>query len=225
MKKKVLILANNASGLYDFRNELLLRLLEDYEVHVSLPDAEEMPQIAEEGCIVHETFLERRGMNPLKDGKLMADYLKLMRKVKPDVVLTYTIKPNIYGNLCCRILKIPYIVNITGLGSAFENDGLLRKIVVFLYKLALKDASCIFFQNVKNQNIFSNFGIKGMKERLVPGSGVNLDRHMFEEYPKEDEPIKIVFVGRIMKEKMPDVVSREICRSKAQQKWVLGRLL
>ena len=204
MKKRVLILANNASGLYDFRNELLLRLLKEYEVHVSLPDEEDVPELAEEGCIVHHTFLERRGMNPIKDGKLMIEYLKLMRKVKPDVVLTYTIKPNIYGSLCCRVKRIPYIVNITGLGSAFEEDGLLRKLVVFLYKTALKEARCVFFQNTKNKAVFSKFGIKGKKERLVPGSGVNLDRHMFEEYPSENEPVRLVFVGRIMKEKGMD---------------------
>ena len=201
MKKKVLILANNASGLYDFRNELLLRLLEEYEVHVSLPDGSEVPEIAQEGCIVHDTFIERRGMNPVTDGKLMVQYLKLIRKVKPDVVLTYTIKPNIYGSLSCRLLRVPYIVNITGLGSAFENDGLLRKLVVFLYKVALKKARCVFFQNSRNRDIFAEFGIKGKKERLVPGSGVNLDRHVFEDYPAENEPIKLVFVGRIMKEK------------------------
>lgn len=204
MKKRVLILANNASGLYDFRNELLLRLLKEYEVHVSLPDADEVPEIAEEGCIVHHTFLERRGMNPVKDGKLMIQYLKLIREVKPDVVLTYTIKPNIYGSLSCRIMRVPYIVNITGLGSAFENDGMLRKLVVFLYKTALKKASCVFFQNAKNKDIFDNFGIKGQKTRLVPGSGVNLDRHIFEEYPSKDEPVRLVFVGRIMKEKGMD---------------------
>lgn len=201
MKKRVLILANNASGLYDFRNELLLRLLKEYEVHVSLPDEDDVPEIADEGCIVHHTFLERRGMNPVKDGKLMIQYLKLIREVKPNVVLTYTIKPNIYGSLCCRLKRIPYIVNITGLGSAFEEDGLLRKLVVFLYKIALKKASCVFFQNAKNKDIFDNFGIRGKKVRLVPGSGVNLDRHVFEEYPAKDEPVRLVFVGRIMKEK------------------------
>ena len=201
MKKRVLILANNASGLYDFRNELLLRLLKEYEVHVSLPDEDEVPEIAEEGCTVHHTFLERRGMNPVKDGKLMIQYLKLIRTVKPDVVLTYTIKPNIYGSLSCRLLSIPYIVNITGLGSAFEDDGMLRKLVVFLYKVALKKASCVFFQNAKNRDIFARFGIQGRKECLVPGSGVNLDRHVFEKYPEENEPVRLLFVGRIMKEK------------------------
>lgn len=202
--KKILILANCASGLYDFRNELLLRLLTEYEVHVGLPDEEEVPEIAGEGCVVHHTSLERRGMNPLKDGRLFAAYLKLMREIRPDVVLTYTIKPNIYGSLCCRMLRIPYIVNITGLGSVFEEGGLLQKMVVLLYRIALKSASCVFFQNVRNRQIFSEFGIKGKKDRLVPGSGVNLDRHSFEEYPEEEKPVKFLFVGRIMKEKGTD---------------------
>ncbi len=204
MKKKILILANCASGLYDFRNELLLALLKEYEVHVSLPDEGEVPQIAEEGCIVHHTELERRGMNPLKDSALMKRYLNLIRKIRPDMVLTYTIKPNIYGSLCARVMKIPYIVNITGLGSAFEGGGILQKLVVFLYRIALKKAECVFFQNAKNKEIFANFGIVGKKDRLVPGSGVNLDRHVFEEYPSKEEPVRLLFVGRIMKEKGTD---------------------
>ena len=225
MKKKVLILANNASGLYDFRNELLLRLLQDYEVHVSLPDEEEVPEIAGEGCIVHHTSLERRGMNPIKDGKLLLDYLKLICKIKPNIVLTYTIKPNIYGSLSCRIAKVPYIVNITGLGSAFENDGVLRKVVVFLYRVALKNAECIFFQNTKNLKIFEEFGIKAKKVRLVPGSGVNLDRHVYEEYPKEDEPLILLYVGRIMKEKGTDELLYAAERIKQEYPQVLFQIV
>lgn len=199
--KKVLILANSASGLYDFRNELLLKLLERYEVHVSLPDAEKVPQLAIEGCQIHHTPIDRRGVNPVKDMSLLFSYWKLISKIKPDVVLTYTIKPNIYGNLCCRLKRIPYIANITGLGSVFENGGMVQKIVVLLYKLSLKKASCIFFQNKKNQEIFEQHGIYGKKARLVPGSGVNLDRHTFEEYSSKEEKMIFLYVGRVMKEK------------------------
>jgi len=204
MRKRGLILANSASGLYDFRNELLLRLLKEYEGHVSLPDADKVPALCEEGCIIHYISLERRGMNPFKDSKLMLAYLKLIKSVSPDVVLTYTIKPNIYGSLCCRLHRIPYIVNITGLGSVFEDGGLLQKLVVCLYRVALKGASCIFFQNETNRDIFRSFRIKGKADRLVPGSGVNLDRHRFEEYPSKEEPVSFLYVGRIMKEKGTD---------------------
>ena len=201
MKKRILILANNASGLYDFRNELLLFLLEEYEVHLSLPDGEEVPELSRQGCILHHTDLQRRGMNPVKDSKLFWDYWRLIRKIRPQVVLTYTIKPNIYGSLCCRMMRIPYLVNITGLGSAFEGDGFLKKLVVCLYRLSLKKANCVFFQNQINLELFQKLGIRGKNSYLLPGSGVNLDRHYEEEYPCEKEKMRLTFVGRMMKEK------------------------
>lgn len=201
MKKKILILANNASGLYDFRNELVIKLLEEYEVHISLPDEHEVPEFEQEGCHVHHTPIDRRGINPFKDLGLIKSYRKLLKEIRPSVVLTYTIKPNIYGNLCCRLMRIPYIANITGLGSVFENGGIIQKLVVFLYQIALKDSVCVFFQNERNQQIFEKYDIRGRKCRLVPGSGVNLDRHAFEEYPSKEEKTKFLYVGRIMREK------------------------
>lgn len=198
---KILILANSASGLYDFRNELILELLNMYEVHISLPDGEQVPQLAEEGCRMHHTAIDRRGVNPARDLKLLCSYWRLIRRIKPKIVLTYTIKPNIYGNICCRLQQVPYIANITGLGSAFENNGIIQKIVMVLYCVALKNAACIFFQNQENQKIFARFGIRGKKSRLVPGSGVNLDRHCVQEYPLEEERMIFLYVGRIMQEK------------------------
>lgn len=198
---KILILANSASGLYDFRNELIRELLKEHEVYISLPDEEKAPELAREGSQVLHTSIDRRGINPVRDIRLFCDYFRIMRKIKPDIVLTYTVKPNIYGNLCCRLQKIPYLANITGLGSAFENDGLVRKIVVFLYKIALKNAKCVFFQNEANKEIFAKFHIHGKKARLLPGSGVNLDRHSFKEYPSKEGDMIFLYVGRIMKEK------------------------
>jgi galacturonosyltransferase len=201
MGKKILILANSASGLYDFRNELVLELLKENEVHVSLPDEKTCPELSLEGCKVHHTDIDRRGVNPITDMNLLKAYNKLIKGVKPDMVLTYTIKPNIYGGLCCRINKVPYLTNITGLGSVFENGGAIQKIVVLLYKTALKGAKCVFFQNNTNKEIFEGFGIKGKNSMLVPGSGVNLERHNFEKYPDPGSPVKFLYVGRIMKEK------------------------
>lgn len=198
---KILILANSASGLYDFRNELIKELLKEHEVYISLPDEEKAPELAREGSQVFHTPIDRRGINPVRDIRLFCDYFKMIRKIKPDITLTYTVKPNIYGNLCCRLQKIPYFANITGLGSAFEKDGLVRKIVVFLYKIALKDARCVFFQNGTNKEIFEKFRIRGKKARLLPGSGVNLDRHCFKEYPSKEGEMIFLYVGRIMKEK------------------------
>lgn len=204
-KKRILILGNSASGLYDFRNELVLDFLKQYEVYVSLPDEEKVPQLAQEGCKVIHTELERRGMNPVKDMKLFLTYHKLIKQVKPQAVLTYTIKPNIYGALACRLSRTPYYVNITGLGSAFENGGMVQKLVVFLYKMALKKANCVFFQNEYNMSVFERFGIHGKKTRQLPGSGVNLNRHSEEPFrdntTSQKQKVQFLFVGRIMKEK------------------------
>lgn len=197
---KVLILANSSGGLYDFRNELVEKLLAYGEVIASLPDEVKTKELSEEGCKVVHTPINRRGVNPVEDIKLFFNYCKLMKQEKPDLVLTYTIKPNIYGGFCCRILKVPYVVTVTGLGSTFQKEGLLRKMIITMYRMGLKKAECVFFQNEENRGIFEKFQIKGKSSRLVKGSGVNLDRHRQEEYPK-GESVKFLYIGRMMKEK------------------------
>ena len=198
--KKVLILANSSGGLYDFRNELVLELLKNNQVYVSVPDEVTVDQLREEGCEIINTDINRRGMNPVQDTGLFKSYWKLLKQVKPDVVLTYTIKPNIYGGMCCRLQKVPYIVNITGLGTTFERGGMLKKMVVAMYKEALKKADCVFFQNDRNKQIFEENGIYGKKAKRVNGSGVNVEKYNYEEYPNREKP-RFLFVGRLMKEK------------------------
>jgi galacturonosyltransferase len=199
---RVLILANNDVGLYKFRKEILMKFVEDgYEVHIALPQGEFIPKLEELGCSFIETDFQRRGMNPLKDFRLVKKYKSILKKIKPDVVLTYTIKPNIYGGLLCRLYRINYIVNITGLGTAIENGGLLSNTLLILYKIALKDSSQVFFQNDNNRKFFIVNRIVGDNATLIPGSGVNLIDNPYEEYPKNDGRICFLFVGRIMKDK------------------------
>lgn len=196
----ILILTNSSGGLYDFRNELLLGLLNKHRVIISLPDDTKGKELREEGCEIITTPINRRGVNPGEDGKLFLAYRKLLKQVKPDLVITYTIKPNIYGGFACRLLRIPYISTITGLGGAFDRKGLFLKMIVCMYRTGLRKAECIFFQNKENKGIFDGFRIRGKKERLVNGSGVNLERHVFEEYPKVGKTV-FLFVGRVMKER------------------------
>jgi glycosyltransferase involved in cell wall biosynthesis len=202
LKMKILVLANFGMGLYNFRKELLEELINQHnEVYISLPSDEYVPKLESLGCKFVETHLERRGTNPMKDLKLFLDYINIIKRIKPDVVLTYTIKPNVYGGLACRITKIPYITNITGLGTSIENKGVIQKITLVLYKAGLKKASCLFFQNKTNLKFFMDHQIAKSKTRLVPGSGVNLDHHTFEEYPEDDEKKRFLFIGRMMKAK------------------------
>ena len=198
--KKILILCNSSGGLYDFRNELVLELLKTNQVYVSVPDEVAVEKLREEGCEVIHTEINRRGMNPVQDMGLLKSYWKLLKQVKPDVVLTYTIKPNIYGGMCCRLRRVPYIVNITGLGTTFERGGMLKKMVVTMYQQALKKAHCVFFQNDRNKQIFEENGIFGKTAKRVNGSGVNIEKYNYEDYPAREKP-KFLFVGRLMKEK------------------------
>ncbi len=198
--KKVLLLANSSKGVYGFRNEFVLELLKQYEVTVSVPDQVCSAELEQEGCQIVMTPINRRGMNPLEDMKLFFTYGKLLRSIKPDVVLTYTIKPNVYGGFACRLQKIPYVATITGLGSAMEGNGLLQKVTTFLYQVSMKKASCIFFQNEVNQKIFEDRKIKGISQKRVPGSGVDLKRFPYMEMPDMDA-IRFIYVSRIMKEK------------------------
>lgn len=199
---KILVLANFGMGLYNFRKELLEELIkQNNDVYISLPNDEYVPKFKKIGCKFIDTSLDRRGTNPLADLKLLLNYIRIIKNIKPDVVLTYTIKPNVYGGIACAITKTPYITNITGLGTSVENKGLIQKFTLMLYKLGLKKASCVFFQNKTNRMFFKNNKLIESKTRLIPGSGVNLEQHKYEEYPKNDEMIRFLFIGRIMKAK------------------------
>ena len=148
---KVLIIANCASGLYDFREDLIRRLgTLNQKVYTSVPVDEYVEELTSLGCKIIDTPVDRRGVNPVKDIKLLLRYFKIINQVKPDLVITYTIKPNVYAGLICRLKKIPYAVNITGLGTTFQNDGILKKLVTAMYKVSSKNAKVVFFENIEN---------------------------------------------------------------------------
>lgn len=201
--KRILILANSDIGLYNFRKELIERLISEKNmVFISLPKGERIKELEKIGCTFIETNVDRRGTNPIKDFKLILKYKKILKEIKPDVVLTYTIKPNIYGGLICRIKNIPYICNITGLGTAVENPSLMQKILFIMYRISLKKVKCCFVQNNENlQFIVNNNLLEEKKCKLIPGSGVNLEHFKILPYPKQNETIKFIFISRIMEEK------------------------
>ncbi len=195
----ILILSNSSSGLYGFRNEVILELLKTNDVFISVPDKTNVEDLCGEGCEVIETPINRRGMNPIEDLKLLKSYLRLISEIHPDLVLTYTIKPNVYGGFACRIKHVPYIANITGLGSALENGGLLQFITQTLYKIGLKKADTVFFQNNSNLGFFEDKKITRANKILIPGSGVNIGKFNLLNWPKDFK--RFIFISRIMREK------------------------
>lgn len=198
---KIMILANNDVGLYQFRKELIEELLKEHEVVISLPYGDFVKPLEDIGCKFIDTPVDRRGINPIKDLRLFFTYWKILKQEKPDLVITYTIKPNIYGGCACRFMKIPYAVNITGLGTAFENGGALKKLVTVMNKIGCKKAKVVFFENEGNRQIFIQEKIvKESQTHRLNGAGVNLEKYQVAPYPG-GEKIKFLFMGRIMAEK------------------------
>ena len=211
---KILVLANHYNTLRIFRRELLMRMASDgHEIMIIIPECDEKNKILLEsyGCKVEFAAMERRGMNPFKDITLFSTYLKFIHSYKPDKVITYTIKCNIYGAMACKIKKIPCYVNITGLGSAFQGQGRTRKLVSYMYKHSLNKVEKIFFENEGNRATMVNDGLVKYSQTVVmAGAGVNLEEFQVKPYPLEDEGIRFLFVGRIMAEKGVDELFQAI---------------
>ncbi len=201
-KKAVLFLVNHDVVIYNFRLELVERLIADgHEVHISSPYGERIDDLVKLGAKYHEIKIARHGTNPVTDGVLIWNYIKLLKQVKPDIVFSYTIKPNIYGGIACRLMNVPQVANVTGLGTAVENPGLTQKITLVLYRFAFKKIQRIFFQNTENRQFFIDHSLFTDKHGLLPGSGVNLERFAPLPYPDETDGIHFVFISRIMREK------------------------
>ena len=198
---RVLVLANLGLGLYKFRRELLEELVKGNEVFFCIPEDEFIKPLEALGCkYIDNPFLKRHGTNPLIELKLISFYKKVLRGIHPDIVLTYTIKPNAYGGMACASLGIPYVANVTGLGTSIENGGLMQKISLTLYKLGLRKARKVFFQNTENRDFMLKHGIVKGPYDLLPGSGVNLNQYQVSSYP-DGETVDFVFIARVMKEK------------------------
>lgn len=199
---RVLILANNDIGLYKFRKELIEELLnQGREVYISLPDGDLVRPFEKMGCTFLDTPVDRRGINPKTDFGLFQHYRKIMKEVNPDFVITYTIKPNTYGGIAARLAGKKYAVNITGLGTAFEKPGAVRTVAINLYKIALKKAKVIFFENSGDRNELLSFKCcKQEKTVVLNGAGINTETYAYQTYPNDDV-VKFLFVGRVMKEK------------------------
>lgn len=199
---KILIAANNDVGLYQFRRELIAELLKNHEVLISLPDGDLIRPLEKIGCRFLPTPVDRRGVNPLKDIGLFWHYFEMLRRERPELVITYTIKPNIYCGMACRLLGIPYVANITGLGTAFQKQGVLRMLVTTMYKTALKKAKTAFFENAGNMQTLLKANIVRPEQcYLLKGAGVNLEHFALAPYPQDSRPVRFLFVGRVMAEK------------------------
>lgn len=198
MPKKILILSNHFITLYNFRKELVAKLIEDgNDVYISMPKADENSFFSNMGCKIIETPVDRRGVNPIKDFGLICNYIKIMRDLKPDIIFSYTIKPNIYGCIASNLTKNKQVSNITGTGGTFLKKNLVSFIVKMLYKMSLKKSYKVFFQNSGDRDFFIENKMVKDNWAMLPGSGVNLEQYTLCDLPSEHE-INFIFIGRVM---------------------------
>lgn len=204
-QKRVLILGNSRLVVFGFRGELIKELVaHNYDVWVCFPNGpfgEGEVSAKEYGCHFIENHIDRRGTNIFRDMSLISEYKKILKSVSPDIVLAYTVKPDVYGGIICDQLHIPFVPNITGLGKGLTDGGVVQKVTIALYKKAIKNAVCVFFQNDEDKRFFDSHRISYKNGIVLPGSGVNLQKYIPLDYPGDNDPVRFVYVARVMKAK------------------------
>ncbi len=200
---RILIATNHSYMFYRFRKELVKALMQEHEVILSTPFVGHEDDLQAMGLRCIDTEIDRRSINPFKDMKLMKTYRKMLDEIQPDLVITYSIKPNIYMGSACKAKGIPYVTNVQGLGTAFEKP-VLSNVVSVMYRSALRKARTVFFENEENAQFFLHKNIISAQQmNVLPGAGINLGEYPY--VPMQDDGVcSFLFVGRIMKEKGVD---------------------
>ncbi len=202
MKKRVIIVSNLSWNLYNFRISLMVAMRNaGYEVIAIAPYDEYSQKIMDAGFEFHDISMNAQGINPLEDLKTTYQFYQLFKQISPNFICHYTIKPNIYGSLMARLLKIRTINNIAGLGTLFVKENLVTKIAKKLYKVSQSKASRVFFQNNDDFNLFVDSGIvKAEKCDILPGSGVDTARFK-PQFKEKSETIRFLLIARMIWEK------------------------
>ena len=210
-QKTILLIAGYPNSLLNFRGPLLRALLDKgLEVHVAAPDLPVKSKVRHEledmGVIVHEVFLIRTSLNPLKDIVTLIQLYRLMSKIKPQFSFGYTIKPVIYGTLAAWFTGVPYrFALITGLGYSFQGmsgqRSFLKKIVLNFYRLAIGKANKVFFQNPDDEALFQSLDIikpSDQKTVVINGSGIDLSLFSVAPLPRTTE---FLLIARLLGDK------------------------
>ncbi|HPH47095.1 MAG TPA: glycosyltransferase family 4 protein [Chryseolinea sp.] len=199
---RIAIVLNTSWNIYNFRMSFVRTLIDQgYEVHTIAPNDEYTKFLTEAGCIHHKVRMDSRGANFIKDSALIAELFLIYRKLKPDVILHYTIKPNVYGTLAASMLNIPVINNVCGLGTVFLKNNLVSAVAILLYKISFRFAKKVFFQNHDDLKLFVDKGlVPANAVDLVPGSGIDLRK--FQPVPfKRNEKFTFLLISRLITDK------------------------
>jgi glycosyltransferase involved in cell wall biosynthesis len=199
---KIAIVLNTSWNIFNFRMNFVQTLLDaGHEIHTIAPHDDYTKHIIAAGCHHHNLRMDSRGANPIKDSGLILELLMIYRKVKPDVILHYTIKPNIYGTLAASMLGIPVINNVCGLGTVFLKDNFVSSVAMFLYRLSFRFAQKVFFQNQDDLQLFIDRKLVNPQAAdLIPGSGIDLQKFRPVEYRRNDK-FTFLLVSRLITDK------------------------
>ncbi|NQY94661.1 MAG: glycosyltransferase family 4 protein [Campylobacteraceae bacterium] len=203
MTKRVAIVLNNSWYAYNFRLNLARSLKANgYKVCFIAPYDEKYSELLKKEFEFIHLDIDAKGINPLKDFKTMISLYQVYKKNDPNIVLNFTIKPNIYSSIVAGIRNIKSINNITGLGTIFITESIVTKIAKILYKISLGFNSKVFFQNNDDKNLFiKNKLVSSIKCDVLPGSGVDLNKFVPIPRYKNDDTFKFLLIARLLKDK------------------------
>lgn len=198
---KILISANTVWNIYNFRLDLIKSLVSlGHEVIALAPKDDYVSFLEKSGIRCYNIKLNAKSTNPINDFSLLFQYYKNIKLLNPDIILSYTIKPNIYGNIAARLLKVPVINNISGLGTLFIQTSFATHVGKWLYKISLSSSKNVFFQNKYDLKLFiKNRIVKSKITSIVPGSGVNVKKFQCER--ASNKGAKFLFLGRLISDK------------------------
>lgn len=198
---RILFLSNLLSYTYNFRKEIIDAFVsQGHSVYVAcdIDDEKKREELESEASIIEVPF-NGKGTSLKEELALINRYLKIIKKYSPDIVFSFTIKMNLYGGLVCRLKHTKFVPMITGLGE-LEKKGKLRSLLLFLHRIVMPYAKCVVFQNEDNRLFFDQNKIRYKKAVIVPGSGINLDKFKYVDYP-QGNITRFSFLGRLIEAK------------------------
>lgn len=199
---RIAIVLNTSWNIYNFRLNFVNTLLsQGFEVHTIAPQDDYTRKLTDLGCIHHIVRMDSRGANFIKDSALIVELFSIYKKVKPNIILHYTIKPNIYGTLAASMLNIPVVNNVCGLGTVFLKDDVISKVAMLLYKVSFRFAKKVFFQNTDDLNLFLDKKLVSEKVvDILPGSGIDL-RKFKPMLFKRNKKFTFLLISRLISDK------------------------
>lgn len=199
----IVMTVNAAWNIWNFRRGLVEALIADgHRVTILAPPDDSVANLGKLGCRFEPLEMSVEGLNPLQDLNLLRRFRRLFLDLKPDVVLSYTIKNNIFGALAAKAIGAPFIANVTGLGTAFLSGSLLRSVAEGLCRTAWRDMPVVFFQNEDDRALFLSRGlVSDAQARLLPGSGIDLRRFSPADPPAPDLAPIFLMIGRLLRDK------------------------